>query len=168
VELNRKKDSAYHLVAHFYQNLPSIFRVIWLTQNLNDAKLIQAKIKSALPNHFQKHLFVTIPDFKEKLWQAPILFGREESKPISILLKRGHSLVPLYRETPPVLDTRKRPYITKVYLASRKLPFRDRVAISATLPKPQTERTNHETNYPTYPNHSSALRLFHNEKRITL
>lgn len=160
VELNRKKDSAYYLVAHFYQNLPSIFRVIWVTQTSNDAKLIQDKIKSALPNHFQKHLFVTIPDFKEKMWQAPILLGREESKPISVLLKRDHSLVPLYRETPPVLDTRKRPYITKVYLASRKLPFRDRIAISAIPYNPQTERTNHENNTSHNPHLISTLSMF--------
>lgn len=164
VELNRKKDHAYHLVAHFYHNLPSIFRVIWIVQDQNDAKLIQAKIKNALPAHFQKHLFVTLPAFKESLWQAPIFLGREESKPISILLERGASLVPLYRETPPVLDTRKRPYITKVYLTSRKQPFCDRVAILATPNKPQTERTNRETHSSPYLTNPISHSLLHNQE----
>ncbi|PWU15000.1 MAG: hypothetical protein C5B49_12360, partial [Bdellovibrio sp.] len=64
---------------------------------------------------YQKHNFVTLPEFREKGWMAPFIEGKWKGHNIGTFLSKMTATIPLHSRyacsTLALLDIRKRPVI---------------------------------------------------------
>ncbi len=120
VELKLKSATKYGVVAKFYRDQPKVFRVVWLVRSLTIATMVRERLKKGCAENIGIHTFLLQEDFVQQGWQAPIIFGYEQSKPLSFLL--GHrdnkSLEKYFVFS--ILDTRKTPYSLKACPAFSK------------------------------------------------
>ncbi len=123
VELNQKKHSYYSWLAKFYDERQEISRVVWVVRPRPLADSIWRELKKAVGDRTALHGFVDLEDFQKMGWQAPILLGAEQGKPLSFLLNYGVQSSPNSDWTRFLLDTRKCPHKSKRYRENKSSGF---------------------------------------------
>lgn len=115
VELNQKRSSYYSWLAKFYDERHEISRVVWIVRPRTLADSICRNLKKTVGERAAIHNLVSIGDFRKYGWQAPILFGSEQGKPLGFLLRGGVQTSSNLDWTRFLLDTRKCPHKSKSY-----------------------------------------------------
>ncbi len=119
VENHLKKESDYCAPIAFYGARESIFRVVWILADTTDIVRFEKLLRRLDPKNADIHLLLTRIDLMNKLWDAPILRGIERGRTLAHLLRRDVSLdlslAGLVRDTFPVLNFQKRPFISSFY-----------------------------------------------------
>lgn len=161
VELNSKIIRRYEVLARFYSDNPTIFRVIWIVPSLGIAQSIQATFKNETKSHLI-HDFVTRKDFEKYGWNAHIALGHEQSKPFSFVLgvrdgiSNGAMQGSCSCMMTALMDTRKRPGNSQVCAKTTESHFGNRMANPTnkanTTNMHQALHIHVHTNGPTSPN----------------
>ncbi|MGK5085318.1 hypothetical protein WDW37_18690 [Bdellovibrionota bacterium FG-1] len=115
VELSRKKEVEYEIIADFYAGEPQVIRVLWLTPVEATSHNLHSKIANALRGRPMIHNFVSYLAFVQAGWEAPIECGPEQGKSIGFLLgeKPLTSRYPVSAKF--LLDTRKSPHTSATW-----------------------------------------------------
>lgn len=133
VELTHKHDSDYEILAKFYDRQDSIFRVLWLVESVSSAHYIQKRLTKSVADKCAIHDFVSLKDFSEHGWLAPILLGLEAGKTISFLLDSGPRTRREHVLAGFLVNAGKTPYRSASYPFSEKNQKRDRLGPNPSL-----------------------------------
>jgi hypothetical protein len=145
VELNRKPPSKYSVTAKFYEDCESVSRIVWVVKNLALAKSIQNIFKEASPGKYLIHDFIIFEDFKKLGWASTIVLGYEHGKTLSQLLEHDITLKCFSRDTQHLLNSQRRPYISKRYAEVRKSSVYNRLPSSGLVVNDAVHAPNRKT-----------------------
>ncbi len=99
VELHIKNRVSYVSVGEWYRyRMDRVTRIVWVVQNAKEAFRIRRDLKKSDPENFESHIFVTLPDFKERGWEAQIIHGNEAGKSLKFCLCLGQMKLVNLRE----------------------------------------------------------------------
>lgn len=138
VEKTIKAASRYEVIAKFYRDIPSIYRVVWVVNTLGEAKQIQNKITEVVGSDSDKHLFLFLRDLKKDGWLAKFQLGIEQNFTLGYLLGFDGAVNPALLKnrsswsTFKFFNTAKRPFKSTIYTNVEEISVSDKVAIPAT------------------------------------
>lgn len=113
VELTRKTNLAYENVGEFYSTHVTPYQVVWVVRRKSFINYIQRSILVGSKSGGIEQSYLTLDQFIQSQWQAPILSGKNEGRKLAEILGTSTGQSIPFRESPVLLDTRKKPMKSK-------------------------------------------------------
>ena len=121
-ELSLKASHRYESIFTFYTHQSAIDYVFWLIDSQSTLSALKKHFKKFQLSEWSKHQFLILAEFQKKGWRASFMEGKLEGKtPAYLLLHKSATILSQQRlacGTQALLDSRRRPMISKPYKAS--------------------------------------------------
>jgi hypothetical protein len=156
VELSRKKDPKYEILAEQYEAQPGIFRVVWLVPNAAFARYVQERLRKAVKDKSGIHDFIPLDAYRKYGWQTQFISGYETERTLAFLLNHRTETAPKPVSALFLLDGRLCPHKTKGSTFSEKTEKCYRLALTAS-PSITPDLSPYRTSPISHPQFSSVV-----------